>query len=97
MSWSANIKSDRNITQEEMQKIIDEMPDSISRISVFGKRNQLNGWGWSAGADIDIPIGNMVIIGGAYEVSEHLAEDTAKYIAGRLKENGHTVSIEYDL
>lgn len=96
MGWSATLKSNKDIAKDEIQKIINELPNELSRTSVFGKRNQLNDWGWSAATDIDIPCGNLLSIGGAYGVSEQYAESTTNHLKEKLEENGHQIEIEFN-
>lgn len=89
MGWLINIKSDREISEEEIDAIVDELPHEL--LGQFGPSKQR--WGWSLAVDARIG-GNALTLSGSYAMSGRMAEPAADAFASRLKRLGHSVTVE---
>ena len=63
MGWTSQIISSKTIDEATVQDIVNNLPDKFSRL---GNTKQI--WGWSCYADIRIPKGCILEIGGAYGI-----------------------------
>lgn len=95
MGWSATLTSNKNITHEEVETIVSNLPELLM-LGGGTIKPVFCGWGWSAAADIDNPHGNTLNIGGSYRMSGGVAKTMAEYLKEHLEENGHEITIEYD-
>ncbi len=86
MGWSVTLESNKRITESEIQKIIDNLPENMYFCGFEPSRQS---WGWSCVNDVMLPEDNCISIGGAYGVSEDTRSD---YIKRKLEEYGHVIS-----
>ena len=84
MGWSVDYRSDKVITQEDIQGIVDNLPEEYLGMG-FPKQQ----WGWLTAVGIHNPIGNEISIGGSYGISGDIAERFANYFNRQLKKRGH--------
>lgn len=102
MGWSAKIESNKYISNEEMIKVVQNLPNELCWSALFGEvdgdytRYKYNGWGWSAATDIYEPEGKTLYIGGSYGLSGNVAEKMAKYIKDALENIGHKISVSFN-
>lgn len=92
MGWSASLKSNKEITFNEVNDIVNQLPEHLS---FFGFQPHLNEWGWNAATDISKRIGKELSISGSYGISGGKAETMAEYLKEKLEDNGHEIEIEY--
>lgn len=92
MGWSANLTSNKGITFEEVDDIVNQLPEFLL---LFGHRVSLNEWGWSAATDISKPKNNELIISGSYRISGDKAETMVNYLKEKLEDKGHEIQIKY--
>lgn len=92
MGWSASLKSNKEITFNEVENIVNQLPDHLL---FFGFKPNLNEWGWNAATDISKPKDNELDISGSYGISGDKAEIMANYLKEKLENNGHEIEIEY--
>lgn len=92
MRWYISLKSNKKITFDEAENIINQLPE---RLLFFGRIPHLNECGWNAITDISKPKGNELILSGSYGISNNKAEDMAKYLKEKLEDRGHNIAIEY--
>lgn len=103
MSWSYSIYTKENITVEDVQKIINELPDNWFRFN--GERDEKpikQDWGWSTIVDISNPWKNwededyglgtvgVLNIGGSFTSSD-VGKDICNFIELKLKEMNYNV------
>lgn len=92
MGWGATLKSNKEITFNEVDIIVNHLPDYLL---FFGSKPRLNEWGWSTATDISKPKDNELDISGSYSISGDIAETMANYLKEKLEDNGHKIKIEY--
>lgn len=92
MGWSASLKSNKEITFNEVDNIVNHLPKYLL---FCGFKPYLNVWGWNAATDISKPKDNKLDIGGSYGISGDKAEIMANYLKEKLEDNGHEIEIEY--
>lgn len=92
MGWSVNLKSNKEITFQEVENIVNQLP---KHLLLFGFHPHLNEWGWNAATDISKPTGKELDISGSYGISGEKAETMAKYLKEKLEDNGHKINVEY--
>ena len=61
MSWYIDIKTDRTIEENDIQHIVDNLPEYLCPIR-FKKQD----WGWPCVVDVFLPKANSITIHGAY-------------------------------
>ena len=91
MGYSCCIRSNKEITETDIQKIVDNIPNKFKGIQfpVFSVKQP---WGWSLYSDINLPKGNEVVITGSCSVSGDDAEAFIGHVVGELKSHGHILS-----
>lgn len=94
MGWNLILTSDKEITFEEVSKIIENLPEHLS---FFGYKPNLNEWGWSAATDISKPNGKELSISGSYGMSGEKARPMMKYLKSQLENNGHKIIVSGDI
>jgi len=85
MSWTIDIKADRDIMVEDVQTVVDELPEELH--SFFGGTSR-QPWGWSCAADIYNPKGRCLTIHGA-AFSAGKADDMVVALKKGLKKLGY--------
>ena len=88
MGWSITFKSDKEITKEEIQEIVDAFPNEY--LGWAGKNNKQS-WGWIMAVDVSLLEGNKISISGSYGMSGQIAARFAKILKTELVKNGHVV------
>lgn len=58
MGWSINVKADKDMTSEMVEKVLMD-------IGELEEPPRDNGWGWSMAVDVSKPRGNSIRISGA--------------------------------
>lgn len=94
MGWNLTLTSDKEITFEEVSKIIENLPEHLS---FFGYKPNLNEWGWSVATDISKPNGKELSISGSYGISGEKARPMMKYLKSQLENNGHKIIVSGDI
>lgn len=94
MGWNLTLTSDKEITFEEVNEIVNGLPDYLG---FFGYKPTLNEWGWSAATDISKPTGNELGISGSYGISADKARPMMKYLKSQLESNGHKIIVSGDI
>lgn len=89
MGWSLDIVSDREITVEEVDSFIKEIPESLTHSWGVSKQNGF----WSLATDVSFPTGNVLHVSGAY-FSLPKAQDMTNWLARMLVEKGHIIRIK---
>lgn len=92
MGWSASLISDKEITFNEVENIVNRLPEHLL---FCGFQPHLNEWGWNAATDISKPTGKELDISGSYGISGQKAETMAKYLKEKLEDNGHKIEVKY--
>lgn len=92
MGWSASLKSNKEITFNEVENIVNQLPKYLL---LCGFQPHLNEWGWNAATDILKPEYNEIGISGSYGISGEKAKVMAEYLKEKLEDNGHEIEIEY--
>lgn len=96
MGWSGTLISNKEITFDEVEKIVNELPPHLVFDFVLEDgKPPFQGWGWSAVTDINSPDENTLSIGGSYGISGDMAETMANHLKEKLEENGHLIEIEF--
>ena len=92
MGYCIKLVSKKEILESDVKSIIHNMPDYLR-----GPLNEVKEqeWGWPCICDIHKPIGQELIISGAYAMSGDKAEDFTSYIQHALDELGYDVDILY--
>lgn len=85
MGWSSTLISNKPITEEILQDVIDKLPPTLGCKQFPGKQN----WGWPCYADVSIPSGNQVTVSGSYSMSSENSEMFVKLITKGLEERGY--------
>lgn len=92
MSYRCTLLADKNIKKEDIDVIIDNLPNNLC--SPFGNSKQ--SWGWSCACDVYNPVENKLDIGGAYSISGHIANKFIDYITNELSSKGYIITKEWD-
>ena len=90
MSWSVTISAETDIKEEDIDDIVENFPENLSRKEAYtqiGLKNKQD-WGWSCATDIKKPKGKKITISGA-GFSRHLSRDMVSYIKKELREKGY--------
>ena len=93
MGWSIDFKADKNILEEDIQAIVDNLPSELSQ--KWGNSRQY--WGWSTAVDINNPEGNKFYISGAYGLSDHIAIEFRDYLRREMKKKGYKIRTRANL
>jgi len=93
MGWTITLKSDREISIDDVSKVVDALPPKlIGYASAVGCKIRQS-WGWSAGVDIYNPQNKTLKLHGSYSMSGDIAEESAKFISVGLKKLGYKIRI----
>ena len=96
MGWSGTLTSNKEITFDEVEKIVNGLPtDLVFEFVLEDGKPPFQGWGWVAATDIYSPAENTLSIGGCYGISGNMAETMANHLKEKLEENGHSIEIEF--
>lgn len=93
MGWSATLRSNKDISHEEVEAIVSHLPSRLKLGGII--EPTFNDWGWNAAADIHKPNGHILNINGCYSISGHMAEPIADYFQKQLEIRGHVIDIEW--
>lgn len=85
MGYNCKIKTDSIIDIQDVQDIVDNLPAHLS--APFGNTKQM--WGWSTGADLYLPEGNTITVGGTYSISGNIAEEYVDFLKQKLELKGY--------
>ena len=88
MGWKITLKANRPIFNEDIQAVIDNLPEDLQGA---GFPDQT--WGWLAATDIYYPEGNELEIAGSYTQSGHKAELMAQTLKMGLEKLGYTIEV----
>lgn len=87
MGWTSTIISSNNITEEQIQKVINNMPKEFLGESGVNCKHE---WGWNCYCDIRNPKGNTVNIEGPFTADPHKANRFISTFTENLSDLGHT-------
>ncbi len=87
MGWNIDIITDRPMSEELIEEIILDLPDSLSE--GYGKTS----WGWSLGVDVRLSNPNELCLSGSYSISGRISELAADAFAQRLQKLGFKTEI----
>lgn len=87
MGYIYNLKTNKTIKKQDVQDIVDTLPDNLQG-AFKGKESN---WGWSCGCDIYYPIENILEIGGSYGISGDIAEEFVQHIISELEKKDYKV------
>lgn len=90
MGWSVTLCSSKIIAEDEIQDIVDCLPENLSSPIGNGKQR----WGWHTGVDISLPKGKTIRISGSYGISGKIAVEFENYLRHKLVENNHVIRLE---
>ena len=94
MGYSCHINSDREISESEIQTIVDNIPNTFKGFICSLGADPKQSWGWSLACDIRLPTGKEVVVSGSYTASGSIAESFINHFVGELKKNGHEITYE---
>lgn len=89
MGWFITLKSDKEITVEEIEEYLKTIPDDLKFQMPFVQKSD---YGWLMATQIQKPVGNTITIRGSYGISGDKAIPMRDWLKGQLKANGHKVS-----
>ncbi|WP_063562930.1 hypothetical protein [Paenibacillus sp. O199] len=89
MGWSIDLISDRKITEEEVDKLVSNLPQEMS----FVLGNSKQPWGWSTAVDVAIKDEYVIWLSGSYGMSGAIAEKFTIHMKDELEKIGHTISL----
>lgn len=89
MGWHVTVTSGKTIPVEDVQKVIDELPEEFGMKKTMEKQS----WGWPCYGDVMKPSGNKISLGGACSMSGDKAEEFTAAISNGLKNLGHDVEL----
>lgn len=92
MGYCIKLVSKKEILESDVKSIIHNMPDYLRGSFNEAKEQE---WGWPCICDVSKPIGQELIISGAYAMSGDKAQDFTSYIQHELDELGYDVDIAY--
>ena len=87
MGYNCKIMTDKNIKISDVQNIIDELPEYLSRLG-----NSKQQWGWSCYCDVYKPTRKSLEIGGSYSISGEYKDKFVDYIKNGLIEKGYSIT-----
>lgn len=90
MSWSITISASTDIKKENIDDIVDNLPEKLSRKQAYKKIGAKVGqdWGWSCATDIYLPEGRKLKVRGA-GFSRHLSREMVSHIKEELRKKGY--------
>ena len=93
MGYSCTIQSHKEITESEIQKIVDEIPNMLRGFQLPGVAIKQS-WGWSLYADVKLPTENQLVISGSYSMSGNSSRLFINHFIDELKLRGHEITTE---
>ena len=93
MGWSIELKSDKEISVDDVSKVVDILPSHLKGYIASMGCNVRQSWGWTVGVDIRNPEGKKLKLHGSYSMSGNIAIDSAKFISEELRKLGHKIRI----
>ena len=93
MGYSCHITSDKEISESEIQSIIDNIPNRLKG-PFHCTTEPKQSWGWSLACDVKIPTGKEVVVSGSYTVSGSITDAFINHFVGELGKNGHKITCE---
>lgn len=96
MGYSYHLESNKEITEAEVQEIVDQLPPGFRGAGVrsFGL-NPNQSWGWSLACDVHKPHGTSISIGGSHSMSGKEAPSFVQHFIDELINRGHTIQWTY--
>ena len=88
MGWNIELKSQKEITPQDVEKAVNALPKSL-----LGSYPSKQDWGWSIAVDVYNPKGKTLMLHGSYGMSGKIAEPTAEAIARQLEKLGHEITV----
>ena len=82
MGYLCEIKSDRKFESEDIQEIVNNLPDEYQR---FGQKSS---WEWSLACDLKL-WGEKITVSGSYGISGEIAPKFVKHMRTELKKRGY--------
>ena len=86
MGYACKLKADKNIKIKDVQDIINQLPEELSRLN-----NSKQQWGWSCYCDVYKPDRNFIEISGSYGISGDRKDDFILYMKNGLIEKGYNI------
>lgn len=93
MGWSINLKSNREISVDDVSKVVDVLPPNLKGAANHPEWKSRQPWGWSVGVDIWNPENKTLKLRGSYTMSGNIAIDSAKFISDELTKLGHKIKM----
>lgn len=88
MGYSCRIRSNKEIKREDVQKIIDRMPEHYQSTG-------LKNWGWNMYCDISFPQGDRILISGESVNSGYAVEEFVDHFMSELISIGHKLEYKW--
>ena len=92
MSYRCTIYTTQAIKLQDIQNIVDNLPQEFSGYG--GNSKQI--WGWSCGCDIYNPKGTHIDIGGSESISGNIAKDFVNFVVYNLQNNYNVTGIVWN-
>lgn len=91
MGWSISYKADKDITENDIQDVLDEMGKTVPGVmNCYPWKYSKQSWGWSCGVDVQLPTGDEMYISGAY-FSWDIAREFSKHFVKGLRKRGYKI------
>jgi len=87
MGWSIRIKTDKPMTEDVVESVINKLPASMR----CGGGKQV--WGWSLVVDVSLDKANELRLSGSFGMSGAIAEGVAEAFARRLEKRRFKVNV----
>lgn len=87
MGWDCIINSNKEITESEIDSILELAPDELK--SKMGASKQ--SWGWHMATDVSIEGPQSLCISGSWSLSGEKAEPMRAFLRKQLKLRGHKI------
>lgn len=91
MGYSCTIKSTKEITESEVQSIVDVIPNIFKGFQPQGASIK-QPWGWSLYSDLKLLTDGQVVISGSYSMSGGSSRLFINYFIDELKKLGHDIT-----
>lgn len=87
MGWSIDITTSKDVSENDIDEIINDLPDFLTQ--GFGKQK----WGWSLAVDLCLRSSREISLSGSYSMSGENSELFAEAFARRLGKRGIPCSV----
>jgi len=85
MSWSIYIKTDKKMTESDIDKVVAELPDKFKDKCNGAMKGSKQPWGWSLAVDVHLDNSKQIWCSGSCGISGYIAEEFCKYFAKALE------------